>query len=667
MEICYKRFILSLLLFFSTGFGAAFAQTYYSPKELDKQLEQIEKSNSNQVKIHHLANSPGENSVILVEIGTEINKTDKKNPAILIVANPEGISPLASYASVILSNQILKNDKTKNFTWYIVPALNPDALQNYFAKVKWENPRNGLKVNDDRDEATDEDGPDDLNGDGFITQMRVKDPLGIWIPDENDNRLMRKADASKGEKGIYTLYTEGIDNDNDGEYNEDPSGGINTGINFPHLFHSYNPSGGLWPGSAPAVYALMRFVFDHPEIAATFTFGPTNFCLIPPEGGRKGSSDLNNITIPDRFIDRLGAEKGKTYTMEEVMEMAKQIAPPGVELSPSMIAGMLRLGAVVNPMQEDLAWYKELSEQYAAFLKKSAYDIERIDPEKSKDGSVELWSYYHLGIPTFSLNFFTLPKVKEEKKESSGVSLEKFENMTNEEVIALGEEKINALLKENNAPEQFNAQKLIDRLKSGQASPKQIAGMLKNIPKQKKTSEVEPELKALVAFSDKVLDGKAWVNWQSYKHPTLGEVEIGGAVPFTTNTPPAAWADSIVNMQLPWIFTLVDKLPMLKISDYKVKNLGSNIYQLDIWVENPNYLPYPTAMGERNNQPAPVVLILNPEGIEFLSGKSRTPIKSVRGLQSVKNSFMIKVNKGNSIKVNLESKFAGNDSIEIKL
>jgi len=667
MNLKYSRSLFGLLILFGYSFISSNAQSYYSPKELVGQMESIAKTNSTKVKLHQLAVSPGGNPIILVEIGNEVTSVEKKTPAIFVIANPDGINLISSNASVSLVKQLLSDEKKLKFTWYILPTLNPDAQTRYFNTLKWENPRNSQKINDDQDDAIDEDGPDDLNNDGFISEMRVKDPQGIWIADASDPRLLRKADFAKGEKGIYTLYTEGIDNDGDGIYNEDPEGGTNTGINFPHLFQSFNPSSGQWPGSTPETYALMKFIFSHPEIAATFTFGSTNFCLVPPEGGRKGSVDLNNITIPNRYLEMLNAERGKTYTMDEVMEMVKPMVPPGVELTPSLVANFLGLGAVINPLPEDLVWYKELSEQYNDFLKKAKFNVERLDPEKAKDGSFELWSYYHLGIPTFSFNFFTLPKLKEAKKEDSGITMDKLEGMSSEEVIVLGEDKINAFLKDNNAPEQFKAQRIIDMLKGGQATPKQMVGMLKNMPKPKKTSEVDQNLKALVAYSDKNLEGKGFINWTPYKHTTLGDVEIGGIAPYTYTTPVASKADSLISIQLPWIFNLVDKLPVLRISDFKVKSMGANVYSIDIWVENTKYLPFPTAMGKRNNQPAPAILTLDASGIEFLNGIKRTPIKSIDGIKTVKISYVIRLAKGGSINANLESKFAGNDSKEIKL
>ena len=112
---------------------------------------------------------------------------------------------------------------------------------------------------------------------------------------------MKKADPSKGETGQYRLYSEGTDNDNDGFYNEDGTGGTNVGINFPHGFKYWTADGGTWPGSAAESRAILEFVYSHPEIALAVTYGSSNFCLSPPRSDRKGGNDMNRLRISDRY------------------------------------------------------------------------------------------------------------------------------------------------------------------------------------------------------------------------------------------------------------------------------------------------------------------------------------------------------------------------------
>ena len=128
---------------------------------------------------------------------------------------------------------------------------------------------------------------------------------------------MVRADPTKGERGQYKLYPEGLDNDGDGQINEDGPGGIDVGINFPHLFKTNWKETGLWPGEAPEVYGIMKFIFNHPEIAMAYTLGTSDFCLAPPRGGRKGGTNMESIKIPARFASRLGVDPEKTFTMAE--------------------------------------------------------------------------------------------------------------------------------------------------------------------------------------------------------------------------------------------------------------------------------------------------------------------------------------------------------------
>lgn len=647
---------------------ASNAQKYFTAKEAGNELDKLAHDNNSSVKVHRLAQSFSGISINVYEFGTEVKQTQKQKPAIFIMANAEGDLPIATNAAVTFAKELLKDKENfSQFTWYLVPVLNPEALDHYFGNPQLDDNRNTKPYNDDMDDATDEDGPEDLNGDGFITQMRVVDPLGSWVPEEADARFLRKANTAKGEKGIYKLYTEGIDNDQDGLYNEDPKGGVNSGLNFPHLFKP-SPLNGTWPGSEPQVYELMRFVYNHPEIAATFTFGSTDFCLQAPQGGRRGSADFSNIRIPRRIGEQFGVDVSRTYSMDEIIELMQPMVPEGMELTPSMVAGFLGLGAAVNPLEEDLKFYTELNKQYKEFLKGKGIEDNYLAPEKAKDASFELWSYYQLGVPTFSMNFFTLPKAIEEKKnDGSGVSIDQIEKMSNDEFIALGEEKIALFLKENKAPERFSAAKILEMIKGGQFTPAQMAGMLKKMPKAAEEGKLSESTSGFIAYDKTVLNNQGFIPWTSFDHPTLGKVEIGGEKAFVRTTPSIEDATKNIEARLPWIFELAKKLPQLNILKTEVKAVSDEIYKLDVWIQNENYLPFPTAMGSRNNQPAPAILLIDGKDLIMLDGKKRTDVAKVDGLKAVKFSFLIQAKKGTEVSLKLESKFAGSDNARLTL
>jgi hypothetical protein len=353
--------------------------------------------------------------------------------------------------------------------------------------------------------------------------------------------------------------------------------------------------------------------------------------------------------------------------MDEVIGLFKPLLPSGTEVTPSMIAGILGLGAAVNPLDDDLKFYTKFSEEYKEYLKAKKFNTERLDPERAKDGSFELWAYYHLGIPSFSMNLFTVPKVKEEKKKEEGVvTLDEVEKMSTEEFTALGEEKIDAFLKTNNAPDRFNAKGIIEMMGSGNFTPKQMAAMMKNMPKPEKEDELSEKDKALLAWSEKEWEGKGFVEWTKIDHPEFKEAEVGGYVPYIETTPKAEDIDSLLQIQLPWLLKLSQKIPNVKIADEKITDLGGGVYKLEIFVENSGYLPYPISIGERNRQPAPVVVILEGE-IELLEGINRTPLGNIGGNQVKKMTWLIKSDKKPTISAKIESAIFGTDVKQIKI
>jgi len=640
-------------------------EKYSDPAAVNRRIEQLRQTNSSLVRVQKMAVTPGGREVLMIEIGNKGTSV----PAVLVGANMSGLNPVATEAALELASRIVKDaELNSGLTWYILPVGNPDAYARYFTRPLWSDPGNARPFNDDTDDQTDEDSYNDLDGNGIITQMRVKAHDGTWIAVDGEPRLMRKADASKGEKGIYKLYTEGIDDDGDGQYNEDGPGGTNVNVNFPHLFKNFGRRSGLYPGSEPESAALLKFAFAHPEIAMVLSFGQTNYLLSPPQGGRKGSVDTENIRIPREIGTSLGIDVSRSYTMAEIIEIVQPMMPPGMQADESLISSFLGLGAVVNPLPEDMAFYNEISSDYKEYLKKKGVTAERFDPAQPEDGAFEMWAYYHLGLPVFTMDFWGLPKPKEEKKEGSGITTESLGKMTSEEFLALGEEKIAAFLKESGAPSQFTAQSLIKMVQGGQMKPAQMAEMMKKMPPKKTDDKKgDPKETAQLAFSDTWLDGLGFTAWKGYSHPTLGEVEIGGFTPFTDNTPPESMVDSLLNLQLPYVSELVKRLPKLTIAEVKTTEKGGGVYQVEAWVTNGGYLSFPIAMGKRNKVPAPAIMTLEGDGLEILSGKKRTPVGELGGMKSVRYVWLVRSQKKGSLTLRLESKQAGNASEKINI
>jgi len=74
--------------------------------------------------------------------------------------------------------------------FYIVPKVNPDGSDAYLAKPGTPADPALEKADDDGDGQLDEDAPDDLNGDGIVSVMRIRDENGPLKTSPKDPRLM---------------------------------------------------------------------------------------------------------------------------------------------------------------------------------------------------------------------------------------------------------------------------------------------------------------------------------------------------------------------------------------------------------------------------------------------------------------------------------------------
>ncbi len=596
-----------MLMVFLSGLATALLfpsqMEYHSPARIGEWLQTHKGIHGEVMNVEVLATSPGNRPVFLVRIAGKGTGDPTDRPAVLVVANPSGHLPIASESALGLIEYLLADPvRYRDTSWYVVPSLNPDAHDAFFAPCRTLVRVNDRPVNDDRDDLEDEDPVDDLNGDGFITQMRVVDPEGQWVAVEGEPRLMRKKDFLKGEKGVFRLYQEGLDNDRDGMINEDGRGGVDLGINFPHLFPDRLPHAGDWPGSESETFELIRFATAHREIAMTLVLGETNFCYKPPRSDRKSRTDFSKIKVPEEIGRRLGLDSSRTYTLQEIVTATRETDQPEMKLRGAMVVPLLGLGPVVNPLPEDLVFYEEITRKYRKFLREKGIPVERHDPRKALDGSFELWSYYQLGLPSFSLDCWWIPKKEKKKTDVT-------------------------------------------------ETPKTDDG--------KETCGPDPVEESLLHFCDANPEEQGFVPWTKSSHPLFGEVEIGGFVPYFDQNPPRKDIDGAVESQLSWIVELAAKRASLAIHSSRVVEEGAGLFRISTWIENRGLLPYPTAMGACNGRTKPIFVVLDGEGIEYLSGRKRERIYSVGGHSTRKIEWLIRSKKPQRLRISMSSDYAG--------
>lgn len=321
---------------------------YHNAARLSAAIDSIARSKPDLVRVEVLATSPGRRPVHVVRLGGRDEK-----PALLVLAGAYGPQLSSSEVALRMIRDIVRNSANATLlqenTIYIVPRLNPDASEAFFGALRWERKGNDEVFDDDRDMANDEDGPNDLNGDGIITMMRVKAVDGEWMPDAVDPALMRRADATKGERGIYRILTEGRDDDNDGEYNEDAIGGTDISRNFANNYRFFSDNSGLHPFSSEEARGVAEFVSTHDNIAAVYVLGMQDNLIKAWEGRRV----------------------------------------PGIGGSPQ---GTSAGGPLTASLPEDNGWFNEVSRRFKASTGWSE------GPATASDvGDPLSWSYFHMG------------------------------------------------------------------------------------------------------------------------------------------------------------------------------------------------------------------------------------------------------------------------------
>jgi hypothetical protein len=170
--------------------------------------------------------------------------------------------------------------------FYIIPTVNPDGRQYFMAEANRSARTGHVPVDDDGDGLFDEDGPNDLNGNGFIEQMRKHVPgRGTHrISPTNPNMI---EPVPPGETGDYIhLGWEGLDDDGDGFVDEDGPGSYDANRNWASDWQpDYIQRGAMdYPFQLPETRAVNDFLMAHPNIAGLQAYHNTGGMILRGPG-----------------------------------------------------------------------------------------------------------------------------------------------------------------------------------------------------------------------------------------------------------------------------------------------------------------------------------------------------------------------------------------------
>ncbi len=236
--------------------------------------------------------------------------------------------------------------------FYIIPRINPDGAELALKAPyhPWCGNGRFLPGEDRLDGLI----PQDIDGDGYIVNMRVPDPRGEWKVDAQEPRLMIQREPGEEGGTYYRIYPEGLIRDWDGvDVKITPQQDGNMNRNFPVNWSPQEYGAGDYPFTEPETLGMARMILDRPNICG--------MCAYHTHGG--------------------------------------------IILRPSMTT----TDAEMSP--RDLALYRAIGEvgtRLTGYPVISVYDEFTPDKSKVRHGSLKDWVYEEMGIICFSTELWDI-------------------------------------------------------------------------------------------------------------------------------------------------------------------------------------------------------------------------------------------------------------------
>ena len=663
MRICGSKLpgMLALILVGSLGTpnnSEGQTASYLDHDGLTRELTSLVNS-SNLATMESLGTTLGGREVWLVTVGNNSGTSLEERPGVLVVGNLEGDHLVGSQLSLEAIRYLIQNEQDEavqsalaSNVFYFFPRLNPDGAEAMFAPVKWNRKTNDLPFDDDNDGLTDEDGPEDLNGDGSITVMRLADPSGVYMVDPDDARLMKRADATKGESGAFKLYIEGTDQDGDGFINEDGPGGVDLNRNFQHAYPHWQANAGPHMVSEVEARALMDFTVTHRNIAVILTFGETDNLVTPPDsrGGLAAAKTLNLPAFAEASLDEVfgvgvfgatgggggrgrGGFGGRGGGGDGIYLRGAQ---PGRDNDPS--SGVRPATTVASG---DQVYFKAISDAY-----KRITGIENVPVHRTPAGAFFQYGYFQFGVPSFSTPGWGVPA-----GDPAGRTGQSPEADSPEEPASgrAGGGRVPP----GGGGRSGGAQTPAARGGGQAASPAGGSGSDTGIISALEAANID-------VFAD----------WTSFQHPELGEVEIGGFLPYVTQNPPAEQLPELGEKHGEFLVEVAGMLPEVHIAETEVTAHGGGVFTVTVEVENTGFLPTSLRHGQTSRSVGPTWVQIQIEDDDILSGAEKTTAVgtiSGSGSRSDTVTWVIQGREGAQVEIQLHSQKSGHDTATVTL
>jgi murein tripeptide amidase MpaA len=264
---------------------------YLDCAELNETLRALVDENPDLATMYSIGKTYEGRDMWMVEItNKKIGSPDKK-PGMYIDGNHHAGEVTGSMVCLYTIWYLLSNYGEDPFVtgllddrvFYILPRISVDGAE-VFLKTPYQL-RSSVREYPPRD---DEDGlnQEDIDGDGWILQMRIEDPDGDWRVSSKDERLMVRRQPWDKEGPFYRVYHEGIlKNWDGGEIKMAQSKwGLDLNRNYPANWEPdvIQRGAGPYPLSEPETRNVAEFLLAHKNIAGGMSYHTTMGAILRP-------------------------------------------------------------------------------------------------------------------------------------------------------------------------------------------------------------------------------------------------------------------------------------------------------------------------------------------------------------------------------------------------
>jgi len=301
---------------------------YFNNQELEDTLNDWVETYPRLINMETIGSSHEERSIWLLTITNQDTGPDHEKPAVWIDANIHATELAGTTTALKLVYTLLDghgdDEQLTNLldtsVYYVIPRVNPDGAKLALDEIP-QYVRSGVRPYpwDDKQEGLHSQ---DIDEDGCILQMRIKDPNGDWKVSSLDPRLMerRKPDEHAGE--FYRLLPEGYLEDYDGYQIKIARNyqGLDFNRNFPVDWKPEDDQRGAgpYPASEPEIKAMVDFITSHPNINSAITYHTfSGVILRPPSTHPDDEMDADDLwvykAISKRGTDITGYPTASVY------------------------------------------------------------------------------------------------------------------------------------------------------------------------------------------------------------------------------------------------------------------------------------------------------------------------------------------------------------------